>query len=82
MTTESNHTTGGIKGVAQKKPLAILVCLSSLLLTAVIMHNIFTYYRGPDYAGQRLQERKNYYEKVLLKADVSFHEARFYEVIR
>jgi len=65
-----------------KSPFSVILCISSLLLTALISQSIYRSYLGPDYARQRLVERKNYHEKVLKKADVSFEEAYFFEVVK
>ena len=72
---------GGKKGPRRGNPFPLLLCLVSLLLTAVISQGIYRSYTGPDYARQRLEERRNYHREVLSRADISFRKALFYEVL-
>ncbi len=78
----STSPGSALPGRGRGRRFAVLLSLTSLLLTALIAHNIYLAYRGPDLAAQHLAERKSYYEKVIRKAEVSFREAEFYEVVR
>ena len=61
-------------------PFSLAVALSSLLLTAIIAQSIWESYY-PPYAREALKQRKDYYEKVLLKADISWKEGLYYKVM-
>ena len=54
------------------------VALCSILLTLVIADAIWESYY-PRTAARLLRERRAYYEKVLLEADLSWKEALYYK---
>ena len=58
----------------------MLEALASLLVTRVMAGAIWESYL-PDPGGAALRERQAYYEKNLRRADVSWKEGLYYEVI-
>jgi hypothetical protein len=78
----SLHSGGRIGGLWPGGRFALILSLTSLLLTLLVARNIYLGFRGPDLAAARLAERRSYYEQVIRKAPVSLREAEYYEVIR
>lgn len=60
-------------------PFSAGLAVVSLLVTLVMASGIWESYY-PDPEAESLAARKAYYEKVLKKADVSWHEASHYRV--
>ena len=56
------------------------ICAVSLLVTLVMAAGVWESYR-PDTGAEALRARRDYYEKVLRQADVSWHEASHYRVV-
>jgi hypothetical protein len=61
-------------------PFSVAVAVCSLLLTMVVVQAIWESYY-PPYAREALRERRSYYEKVLLPADLSSREGLYYKVL-
>ena len=64
----------------KKQPFPLLVSLVSLLLTLAIGEAIWESY-FPDIRGESLRRRREHYEKVLLKSNLSWREALYYKKI-
>ena len=60
--------------------LSLAVALCSLLLTLVNADSIWESYY-PRTERMRLRQRREYYEKVLLEADLSWEEGLYYKVV-
>ena len=60
-------------------PFSLAVSLVSLLVTLVIALSIWESYY-PPYGREALRERREYYEEVLLKSDISWEEGLYYKV--
>ena len=59
---------------------SLAVSLTSLLLTLVICQALWhSYY--PPYDREALKARRDHYEKILLKADLSWKEGLYYKEI-
>lgn len=61
-------------------PFSLAVALVSLLLTLIIAQSTWESYY-PPYAREALKQRKDYYEEVLLKENLSWKEGLYYEVM-
>lgn len=61
-------------------PFLLAVSLASLLLTLVVAQDIWESYY-PPYDREALKQRRVHYEKVLLKADLSWKEGLYYKVL-
>ena len=61
-------------------PFSLAVAFCSLLLTMVVVRAIWESYY-PPHAREALRERRSYYEKVLLPADLSSREGLYYKVL-
>jgi hypothetical protein len=64
----------------EARPFSFAVALCSLLMTAVVALAIWESYY-PPYAREALRERRSYYERVLLPADLSSREGLYYKVL-
>lgn len=62
------------------RPFSVAVAVCSLLLTMVVVQAIWESYY-PPYAREALRERRSFYEKVLLPADLSSREGLYYKVL-
>jgi hypothetical protein len=60
---------------ARSFSVSVSVALCSLLLTMVVVQAVWESYY-PPYAREALRERRSFYEKVLLPADLSSRPAR------
>jgi hypothetical protein len=58
---------------------SLAVAVTSLLLTLVVAEAVWESYY-PPLAREAFRRRKAYYEKVLLKADLSWKEGLYYKV--
>jgi len=59
-------------------PFSLAVALTSLLLTLVVSQAVWhSYY--PPHDREALRVRREYYEDVLLKADLSWKEGLYYK---
>ena len=61
-------------------PFSLAVALSSLLLTLVIVQSIWESYYPPR-EREALRRRREHYEEVLMKADLSWKEGLYYRVV-
>jgi hypothetical protein len=61
-------------------PFSLAVALTSLLLTLVVVQAVWDSYY-PPYGREALRQRREYYEKVLIKADLSWREGLYYKVM-
>jgi len=64
----------------EARPFSVAVAVCSLLLTMVVVQAIWESYY-PPYAREALRERRSFYEKVLLPADLSSREGLYYKVL-
>jgi hypothetical protein len=64
----------------EARSFSVAVALCSLLLTMVVVQAIWESYY-PPYAREALRERRAFYEKVLLPADLSSREGLYYKVL-
>lgn len=58
---------------------SLAVAAVSLLVTLVMARSIWESYY-PPYAREALRERREYYEEVLMEADISWKEGLYYKV--
>ena len=65
---------------APRRPFSLAVALCSLALTAIVAQAIWESYY-PPYARESLRKRKAYYDRVLHKANLSWQEGLYYEVV-
>ena len=61
-------------------PFSLAITLSSLLLTMVVAESLWESYY-PPHAREALRRRKDYYEKVLREADLSWREGLYYRIM-
>jgi hypothetical protein len=59
---------------------SLALSLTSLLLTLLIAQSVWESYY-PPYAREALRQRRQYYEKVLLPAELSWKEGLYYKVL-
>jgi hypothetical protein len=64
----------------EARSFSVAVALCSLLLTMVVVQAVWESYY-PPYAREALRERRSFYEKVLLPADLSSREGLYYKVL-
>ncbi len=64
----------------EARSFSVAVAICSLLLTMVVVQAIWESYY-PPYAREALRERRSFYEKVLLPADLSSREGLYYKVL-
>lgn len=61
-------------------PFSLAIAVSSLLLTMVVAESLWESYY-PPYDREALRRRKDYYEKVLREADLSWREGLYYRIM-
>ena len=64
----------------EARSFSVAVAICSLLLTMVVVQAIWESYY-PPFAREALRERRSYYEKVILPADLSSREGLYYKVL-
>ena len=65
---------------ARPGPFSLAVALSSFLLTLVVAEAVWESYY-PPVEREALRRRKEYYEKVLSRADLSWREGLYYKSV-